>query len=124
MVHWYVQYEQPWAYYINYVLWSNVCVIWRLWIHWFHDLSLTIPNGSVTIGRTLLVGVGHSRLDSIMLLILRIVCCAIAGALVLYYRSFGTVSTLLKMGNISGRPCMRVMTYNALAFLYIKTIRQ
>jgi hypothetical protein len=124
MVHRYVQYEQPWAYYINYVLWSNVCVIWGLWIHWFHDLSLTILNGSVTIGRTLLVGVGHSRLDSIVLLMLRMVCCAIAGALVLYYRSLGTAPTLLKMGNISGRPCMRVMTYNALAFLYIKTIRQ
>ena len=42
---------------------------------------------------------------------------AMAGALTLYYRSLGTVSTLLREGNISGRPYMRVMTYNALAFL-------
>jgi hypothetical protein len=39
-----------------------------------------------------------------------------AGALALYYRSLGTASTLLKMGNISGRPCMGVMTYKALSF--------
>jgi hypothetical protein len=37
----YVQYEQPWAYYINCILWSNVYVIWGLWIHWFCDLGAT-----------------------------------------------------------------------------------
>jgi hypothetical protein len=40
----------------------------RLWIHWFRNPGATIHNGSVTIGQTSLVGVGHSRLDSIMLL--------------------------------------------------------
>ena len=49
-------------------------------------------------------GVGHPMLDSVMLLVLRTVCCAMAGAPVLYYRSLGTVSTLLRRGNISGRP--------------------
>jgi hypothetical protein len=41
----------------------------------------------------------------------------------LYYKSLGTTPTLLRRGNISGRPYMGVMTYNALAFFYIKTIR-
>jgi hypothetical protein len=39
-----------------------------------------------------------------------------AGALALYYRSLRTVSTLLRRGNISGRPYMEVMTYKALSF--------
>jgi hypothetical protein len=66
------------------------CVCYtRLWIHWFRDLGATIPNGSVTTGQTSLAGVGHSRSDSIMPVVLREVCCAMAGALTLYYRSFG-----------------------------------
>ena len=76
----------------------------RLWIHWFHDHDATILIGSVTIGRTLLVGVGHSRSDSIVPLMLRMICCTIAGALALYYRSLGTASALLRRGKISGRP--------------------
>jgi hypothetical protein len=106
MVRRYVRYERPWTYYINYVLWS-MCY-GGFWIHWFCGPGATIPNGSVIIGRTSLVGVGHSRSDSI--------CCIMVGALALYYRSLETGPTLLKMGNISGRPCMGVMTYNALAF--------
>jgi hypothetical protein len=95
------------------------CVCYMgLWIHWFHDLGATIPNGLVTVGRTSLVGVSHSRSDSIVPLMLRTVCCAIARAPALYYRSLGIVPTLLRRGNISGRPCMRVMTYKALAFLH------
>jgi hypothetical protein len=39
-----------------------------------------------------------------------------AGALALDYKSLGTVSTLLRMDNISDRPCMGVMTYKALSF--------
>jgi hypothetical protein len=118
MVRRYVQYEQPWAYYINYVFWLNVYVIWGLWIHWFCDFGATIPNGSVTIGQTSLFGVGHSRLDSIVPLMLRTVCCAMAGALTLYYKSLGTTLTLLRMGNISSRPFIGVMTYNALTSLH------
>jgi hypothetical protein len=75
-----------------------------LWIHWFRDHGVTIPNGSVTIGWTSLVGVGHLRLDSIIPPMLRTVCCTMAGALALYYRPLGTAPTQLKMGNISGRP--------------------
>jgi hypothetical protein len=61
-------------------------------------------NGSVTTGWTSLVGVGHSGLDPIVLLMLRTVCYTMTGALSLYYRSLGIASTLLRMSNISGRP--------------------
>jgi hypothetical protein len=89
-----------------------------LWIYWFRDLDATIPNGSVTTGRTSLVSVGHSRLDPIVPLMLRTVYCTMAKALTLYYRSLGTASTLLRMGNISNRVCIEVMTYNTLALLH------
>jgi hypothetical protein len=69
-----------------------------------------------------LVGVSHSRSNSIGLLMLRMVCCALAGALTLYYRSLGTVPTLLRRGNILGKPCIGVMTYNALAFFTLKQL--
>jgi hypothetical protein len=45
-----------------------------------------------------------------------------AGALALYYRSLGIAPTLLRMGNILGRPCMRVMIYNALTFSTLKQL--
>ena len=48
-------------------------------------------------------GVGHPRSDSVMPLVLRMVCCAMVRAPVLHYRSLGIASTLLRMGNISGR---------------------
>ena len=93
----------------------------RLWICWFHDHDATISNGTVTIGRTSLVSVGHSRSDSIVLLMLHTVCFrAMVGALALYYRSLGTTSTLLRRGKISSRPYMGVMTYNALFFSALK----
>jgi hypothetical protein len=99
------------------------CVCYTgLWIHWFRDLGATIPNGSVIIGRTPLVSVGHSRSDSIVSLMLRTICYATARALALYYRSFETAPTLLRRGNISGRPCMGVMTYKALDFSALKPL--
>jgi hypothetical protein len=82
------------------------CVCYTgLWIHWFHNHCATIPNGSVTIGQTSLIGVSHSRLDSIVPLMLCTVCCTMVEALALYFRSLKTASTLLKRGHISGRPC-------------------
>jgi hypothetical protein len=63
-----------------------------------------------------LVGVGHSGSNPIVLLMLRTICYIMVEALTLYYRSIGTASTLLRMDNISGRPCMRVMTYKTLSF--------
>jgi hypothetical protein len=101
-----------------------MCVSYGLWIHWFRDLDATIPNGMVTTRRTSLVSVGHSKSDLIVPLMLRTICCTMARALALYYRSFGTASTLLRMGNISGKPCMGVMTYKVLSFSTSKTVRQ
>jgi hypothetical protein len=118
MVRRYVRYKRLWAYYIDCILWSNMCYT-ELWIHWFRDPGATIPKGSVTIGQTSLVGVGYSRSP----LMLRTVCCAMARVLTLYYKSLGIVPTLLRMGNILGRPCMGVMSCNALTFSCIKTIR-
>jgi hypothetical protein len=81
-----------------------ICVYYTgLWIHWFCDHGATIPNGSATIGWTSLAGVGHLRPDLIVPLMLRTVCCAMAEALALYYRSLETTSTLLRMGNILGK---------------------
>jgi hypothetical protein len=99
---------------------GQMCVIWGLWIHWFRDPGETIPNDSVTIGWTLLVGVDHLRSDSIVPLMLCMVCYAMIGTLTLYNKSLRTTPTLLRRGNISGRPCMRVMTYNAFAFSTLK----
>jgi hypothetical protein len=79
---------------------KHVCYM-GLWIYWFLDHDATIFNGSVTIEQTSLVGVGHSRSDSIVSLMLHTVCCEMAGALTLYYKFLGTAPTLLRRGNIS-----------------------
>ena len=42
-------------------------------------------------------GVGHPRSNSVVPLVLHMVCCAMAGAPIMYYRSLGTASTLLRM---------------------------
>jgi hypothetical protein len=68
-----------------------MCVLYKALDPLFCDPSAIIPNDSVTIGQMLLVGVGHSRSDSIVPLMLRTVCCAMARALALYYRSLRTV---------------------------------
>jgi hypothetical protein len=87
-----------------YVSFMVKCVCYTgLWIHWFRDPGATILNGSVTIGRTSLVGVGHSRSNSIVPLMLCTVCCAMIGTLTLYYRSLEIASILLRNGHISSR---------------------
>jgi hypothetical protein len=81
------------------------CVYYKgLWIHWFRDLDTTIPNGSVTIRQTSLIGVGHLESDSIVSLMLYTVCYATTGTSALYYRSLETTSILLRRGNILDRP--------------------
>ena len=103
-------------------LWSKVCYT-GLWIHWFRDHDATIPNVTVTIGRTSLVSVGHPGSYPIVLLMLHTVCFrAMVGVLALYYRSLGIASTLLRRGKISGIPYMGVMTYNALVFSALKQL--
>jgi hypothetical protein len=93
-----------------------------LWIHWFCDLDATISNGSVITRRMSLIGVGHSRLDSIVPLMLRTICYEMVRALSLYYRSLGAASTLLRRSNILGRLYMGVMTYKALDFSALKQL--
>jgi hypothetical protein len=100
-----------------------MCVyIWGFWINWFRDPGATILNDSVTIGLKSLVGVGHLRLDSIVPLMLRTICCVMVEALTLYYKSLGIAPTLLRMGNFLGRPCMGIITCNALTFSYIRQL--
>jgi hypothetical protein len=48
--------------------------------------------------------VGHPRSNLVILLVLRTICCTMVRALALYYRSLKTVSILLRICNISGRP--------------------
>jgi hypothetical protein len=55
-------------------------------------------------------------------LMLCTVCCIMAGALILYYRSLGIASTLLRRDNNSGKPCMGVMTHKALSFSALKLL--
>jgi hypothetical protein len=64
-------------------------------------------------------GVGHSRSDSVVLLVFCIIAYNGWGTKIVL-QSLGTVPTLLKMGNILGRPYMRVMTYKALGFPTLK----
>ena len=45
--------------------------------------------------------VGHPRLDSVVPLVLRMICHAMARTPALYYRSLGIALTLLRRGNIS-----------------------
>jgi hypothetical protein len=95
-----------------------------LWIHWFRDLGTTILNGLVTTGWTSLVGVGHSRSDSIVPLMLRTVCYAMDGALALYYRSLVIASILLRM-NTTGRTSLVGVGHsrlNSIVSLIIRTV--
>jgi hypothetical protein len=83
-------------------LWSNKCVI-----RGFGSIGFVTTVQPFPMVRSLYDDViswwGHSGLDLIVSLMLRTVCYAMAGALALYYRSLGITSTLLRMGNISGR---------------------
>jgi hypothetical protein len=58
--------------------------------HYRTDVISGVGNSGIELGRVASVTYGMFR--------------AIAGALPLYYRSLGIVSTLLRRGNISGRP--------------------
>jgi hypothetical protein len=63
-----------------------ICVCYTgFWINLFHDYGATISNGSVTTGQMSLVGVDHPRSNSVVPLMLCMVCCAMTGAQTLYY---------------------------------------
>ena len=82
-------------------LWSNVCV-------GFGSNDFVAKTQSFSMDghyRTdIISGMSHPRSDSVMPLVLRTVCCAMAGVPAFYYKSLETALTLLKMRNISGRP--------------------
>jgi hypothetical protein len=67
----------------------------------------------VAIKWTSLLGVGHPRSDSVVLLMLYIVMCNDCGTSVVYW-CLGTAPTLLRRGKISSKPYIRVMTYKTL----------
>jgi hypothetical protein len=69
-------------------------------------------------------GMGHPRLNLVVPLILHMIHCAMAVASTLYYRSLGTVLTLLRMGNISGRPyCLTItITHDYKHIIYITSL--
>jgi hypothetical protein len=101
MVHRYVRYNGH-GLTIRVSFMVNVCVCGGFGSNGFVTNDVTISNGYYRTD--VISGVGHPRLDSIVPLMLRTVRCAMAGAPTLYYRFFGIASTLLRMGNISGRP--------------------
>ena len=84
------------------------------------DHDATIPNGTVTIGRTSLVGVGHSGSNPIVPLMLHMVYFrTITRALTLYYRFLGTASTLLRSRDgFGGAPGM-ALAYPQILKIYI-----
>jgi hypothetical protein len=67
-------------------LWSNVCVIRGFGSISFVTTMQPFSMVIFTIGRTSLVSVGHPKSGSVMSLMLRTVCYAMARALALYYR--------------------------------------
>ena len=61
--------------------------------------------------------VSHPRSNEVVPLVLRTVCCEMAGARALYYRSLGTTSTMLRRNNISSR-----LYYYFISYAYITHI--
>ena len=102
MVHWYVWYNGH-RLTIRVSFMVNVCV----WGGGFGSNSFVTKMQHFPVNgyyRTNVIsGVGHPRSDSVVLLVLRMICYAVAGASALYYRSLEIVSTLLRRGNILGR---------------------
>jgi hypothetical protein len=106
MVHWYVRYNSH-----GLTIWVNfmVCVcVGGGGGGGFGSIGFMIKMQSFPIDchytTDVISDVGHPRSDSVVPLVLCMVCYVMAGAPVLYYRFLGTVSTLLRMGNISSRP--------------------
>ena len=75
---------------------------YRLTIHVNFMTQLFLVDGHYRID--VISGVAHPRSNSVVPLVLHMVCCAMAGAPALYSRYLETASTLLRRDNISGRP--------------------
>jgi hypothetical protein len=101
MIHWYVRYNGH-ELTIRVSFMVNVCVCGGFGSNGFVTKMQQFPMDG-HYRTNIISGVGHPRSDSVMPLVLRMICCAMAGALTLYYRSFGTALTLLRRDNISGK---------------------
>jgi hypothetical protein len=73
MVRRYVRYKQPWAYYMNLIIWLNVYVLYGPWIQWLFVASIALKGDHYKTDIN--SGVGHRRSDSVMPLILCTVVC-------------------------------------------------
>jgi hypothetical protein len=75
MVHWYIRYKRSWAYYIDYILWSNVSVLYEgFGSNGFVTKVQPFPMDG-PYRTDIISGVGHPRSDSVMLLVLCTVAC-------------------------------------------------
>ena len=88
----------------------SLCVcVGGVWIQWFRDQWCSHSQWMVTIG-WMSLAVGPLRSDSVVSPMLHMVQCAMAGVPALYYMSLRKALTLLRRGNISGRPYCWTMT--------------
>jgi hypothetical protein len=67
-----MQYNRPWAYYIDFILWSNV---WVLYVGFGSNGFVTKVQPFPMVGHYIISSVGHLRSDSIMPLVLCTVAC-------------------------------------------------
>jgi hypothetical protein len=75
MVRQYVRYKRPWAYYIDFILWSNMCVLNG---GFGSNDFVTKVQPFPMIGHykmNIISSVGHPRSDSVVPLVLRMVMC-------------------------------------------------
>ena len=101
MVHWYVQYNgHGLTIRVNFMV---KCVCMDIGSNGFMTKTQPSPIDS-HYRMDIISGMSYSRSDSDLPQVFYTECCAMVGALALYYRSLGTMSTLLRMSNISDRP--------------------
>ena len=98
-------------------LWS-MCVWWGFGSNGFVTKAQPFPmDGHYRMD--IISGVGHSRSNSVMLLVLYTVTVQWLEAPALYYRSLETVSTFLRKGNISGRQLLLLLMIISIYYIYI-----
>ena len=73
MVHRYVRYKRPWAYYIDFILLSNLCVLNEGAMDPMVSWQCAAMLNGWSLQDDIISGVGHLRADSVVLLVLCIV---------------------------------------------------
>ena len=75
MVRWYIRYKRSWAYYIDFILWSNVCVLYESFGS--NDFMTKVQSFLMVdhYRMDVISGVGHLRLDLVVPLVLHTVTC-------------------------------------------------